>query len=145
MHNSDFNIIIELPKDPVFVFLAITKISDWWTKDFAGRSSAPGDEFTICHPGQHYSRHRVTEMVPGEKISWLTTESEMSWLRHNKTEWTNTNILFELLPKDDHSLLHFTHKGLTPDKECYEPCCRGWREVILERLKRYVTQKIKVS
>jgi hypothetical protein len=36
-------------------------------------------------------------------------------------------------------VLHFTHEGLIPEKECYAMCERGWNMVIKDWLFNFVT------
>ncbi len=115
------------------VFQKILRVPKWWTTDFAGKTAKIGDEFIIHHPGAHYSKHFVVESVRDQKLVWLVTESKLDWLR-NPDEWTNTRMIFELSPGE----LHFTHEGLTPDKESYERCSQGWEEVILQNLSNYI-------
>jgi len=115
-------------------FLKLTRVADWWTKDFAGRSAALGDEFIIHHPGAHYAKHKVVEFIPGQKLVWLVTESKLDWLR-NPDEWTGTQMIFELVPGE----LRFKHEGLTPGKESYERCSQGWDLVIKTHLNNFIT------
>jgi len=136
---ASFTTTIELPASPQDVFRSITNIPVWWTTDFEGRSGQLNDEFTIHHPGAHYSEQKVIEAIPAKKIVWLVTESTLHWLQGNQREWKNTKMVFELTPSDGKTILHFTHEGLTPDKECYERVQQGWTEVILNRLSKYIT------
>lgn len=61
------------------------------------------------------------------------------WLEKNKQEWTNTKMIFELLPAGDKTLLHFTHDGLSPEKECYTMCEKGWTMIIKDWLFHFIT------
>src|ERR1700740_3590360 len=118
------------------VFQKITRVPQWWTTDFEGKSAMVGDEFIIHHPGAHYAKHLVVESIPGRKLIWLVTESKLDWLR-NQGEWTNTRMIFKL----SSGKLYFIHEGLTPDKESYERCSQGWEEVILQKLSSYIHMK----
>src|SRR5689334_15707064 len=77
------------------------------------------DEFVICHPGRHYSKQKLIEMVPNKRIVWLVTDSTLNWLEKDQHEWTNTRMIFDIVTKDHKTMLHFTHEGLIPEKECY--------------------------
>jgi transposase InsO family protein len=139
MKNQSFSIDIEFDADPNTVFHCIKDILIWWTTDFEGSTANLNDEFVIHHPGAHYSKQRLVENIPGKKIVWLVTEGTLDWLEKDKSEWTNTKMVFELTPQGNKTLLHFTHEGLTPEKDCYSRCCEGWSTVIMRRLYNYVT------
>jgi hypothetical protein len=48
-------------------------------------------------------------------------------------------MIFELTPKGDKNVLHFTHEGLVPEKECYEHSVQFWNMVIKEWLFKFST------
>lgn len=130
---------IEIAKSPGDVFDCIKEVHQWWSKDFEGSSAKLDDEFVIDHPGQHYSKQKLVEVIPGKKMVWLVTESKLDWLKNNKEEWTNTKMIFEISAKADKTILHFTHNGLVPTKECYAMCRKGWTMIIENWLFHYIT------
>lgn len=135
MTNKSFTTTIEVEKPASVVFNCIKEVTNWWNKeDFEGNSSNPGDEFIINHSGQHYSKQKLVEVIPNKKIVWLVTESNLPWLKKEKHEWTNTKMIFEINAKDNMTTLHFTHEGLTPEKECFDMCGKGWTIVIRDWL-----------
>jgi len=131
---ESFSATIETTKSPQVVFNAINDVTNWWSKDFEGNSTKLNDEFIINHPNQHYSKQKLIQVVPSKKIVWLVTESKLNWLKNNTEEWTNTQMIFEISTKDDKTILHFTHDGLTPEKECYAMCEKGWDMIIKDWL-----------
>ncbi len=140
MENKSFTATIEVAQSPKEVFNAIKEVPKWWNnEDFEGRSAKLNDEFTIHHPGQHYSKQRLIEVVPDEKVVWLVTESELNWLKGNKEEWTDTKMIFEITSKDDKTALRFTHEGLIPEKECYAMCEQGWTMITKDWLFHFIT------
>ena len=138
MKDQSYTVMISVANTPQDVFNRITDVPKWWTKDFEGSSTKLNDEFIICHPGQHYSKQRLAEVIPGKKMVWLVTDSELSWLAKDKAEWTGTRMIFELLPEGDKISIHFTHEGLVPGKECYARCSQGWDMVIKEWLFNFI-------
>jgi uncharacterized protein YndB with AHSA1/START domain len=141
MENQSFTATIEVSKSPQSVFKNITnEVAKWWGgPDLEGKSIDLNDEFIINHPGAHYSKQKLVEVVPGKKIVWLVTESTMSWLKKDQHEWANTRMIFEIAARDDKTILHFTHEGLAPDKECYTLCSQGWNTVIKDYLFNLIT------
>jgi hypothetical protein len=139
MQNKSYTTTIEVAGSPEDVFNHIKDVSKWWSKDYEGSSTDLNDEFIINHPDRHYSKQKLVEVIPGKKIIWLVTDSKLNWLENNKYEWTNTKMIFEITAKADKTVLHFTHEGLVPEKECYAMCKRGWNMVIKERLFNFIT------
>jgi uncharacterized protein YndB with AHSA1/START domain len=141
MENKSFTASIEVAKSPQHVFKSITSdIAKWWGgKDLEGNSTELNDEFIINHPGAHYSKQKLVEVIPDKKIIWLVTESKLNWLEKDQAEWTNTKMIFEITAQQGKTILHFTHEGLVPEKECYEKCEQGWSMVIKDWLFHFIT------
>jgi hypothetical protein len=140
MSNHSYTATIEVAKSAEDVFNCIGEVSKWWSKDFEGSSAKLNDEFVICHPGRHYSKQKLIEVIPHQKIVWLVTDSKLDWLKKDEHEWTNTKMVFEITAKADKTLLHFTHEGLVPEKECYAMCEQGWNMVIKDWLFKFITE-----
>jgi len=142
MENKNFTATIEVAKSPQSVFKSITNdVAKWWGgKDLQGNSTKLNDEFIINHPGTHYSKQKLVEVIPDKKIVWLVTEGILHWLQNDKHEWTNTKMIFEITTKGDKTVLHFTHEGLVPEKECYAKCEQGWTMVIKDYLFNFITE-----
>jgi uncharacterized protein YndB with AHSA1/START domain len=138
MENKSFTATIEVAKSPQEVFNCIKEVPKWWSKDFDGSSAKPGDEFIIHHPNQHYSKQKLVEVVPNQKMVWIVTESRLDWLE-NKEEWTNTKMVFDITTRGDKTLLRFTHEGLVPGEECYVMCEKGWNIIIKNWLFHFIT------
>jgi hypothetical protein len=140
MQNKHFTTNIEVVKSPQEVFDCLAEVTKWWSEDFAGSSRRMGDEFTIHHPGQHYSTQKLVEVIAAKQVVWLVTDSTLYWLRKDKHEWTNTQMIFEITNAGDRTILQFTHEGLIPEKECYSMCEKGWNIVIKDWLFFFITQ-----
>ncbi|HEX5153496.1 MAG TPA: SRPBCC domain-containing protein [Parafilimonas sp.] len=139
MTNKSYNTTIGVAQPAKEVFNAINDVTNWWSKDFEGNSIKLNDEFIINHPGQHYSKQKLVEISPAKKVVWLVTESKLDWLKNDKEEWTNTKMVFEISANNDTTVLHFTHEGLVPQKECYALCEKGWDIVIRDWLFYLIT------
>jgi len=82
----------------------------------------------------------LLEVIPDKKVVWLVTDSKLNWIEKDKYEWTNTRMVFEITTKGDKTVLHFTHEGLVPEKECYVMCEQGWNMVIKNWLFNFITR-----
>ena len=135
--NKDFTATMLVDKTPEEVFNAINNVSGWWSQDFHGHSQKLNDEFTVQFADMHFTRHLVTELVPGKKIVWLVTESNLSFIK-DVEEWKGTENIFEIAKEGDKTRINFTHKGLVPEVECYNDCNKGWNYFLNESLVPYI-------
>ena len=82
----------------------------------------------------------MVEVIPDKKVVSLVTDSRLNWIEKDKYEWTNTKMVFEITTKGDKTVLHFTHEGLAPEKECYAMCEPGWNMAIKDWLFNFITR-----
>lgn len=140
MAKSDYTVTITVNATPEQVFKSINSVSKWWTPNVEGRSDKLNDEFIVRSGDIHYSKHKIIEVIPDKKIVWLVTDSKLNWINNNKEEWTNTKMVFEIIPNGNETTIKFTHEGLTPGQECYENCVKGWDSIIRQNLYNFVTK-----
>jgi hypothetical protein len=143
MKDQSYSISIEVTGDPAGVFDCINDVPNWFkAKGFEGNSTKLNDEFVFRYGDgdhAHYSKHKLVEFIPGKRVVWLVIDSKIDWIENNKEEWTNTKMIFEISPKGDKTVLHFTHEGLVPELECYSDCELGWNMIIKEWLFNFIT------
>jgi len=96
------------------------------------------EEFTYRFADVHYSKQKITELIPDKKAVWLVIDSKLNFVQH-KSEWTGTEIIFEISEADDKTVLRFTQRGLVPGMECYGGCSNGWTKLVQESLYSLIT------
>ena len=130
MKDSSFKKSFKTSKSAEDVFNLLLEIEQWWSgiygEEIKGESKKIGDEFTFkAGGGAHYSKQKLIELIPNEKVVWLITDSTLSFLS-NTGEWINTKIGFTISTEENSTVVTFTHDGLVPQIECYNACSGGW-------------------
>jgi hypothetical protein len=138
MKTHDFTTTLRVDQSPKEVFNAVNKPQNWWSGEIEGSSDKLNDEFTYRYKEIHFSKQRVVEMIPDQKVVWLVTESCLNFTEDIK-EWTGTKISFEITEKDGKTELRFSHIGLVPEIECFEACSSGWTQLIHQSLASLIT------
>ena len=131
---ENFTYSFKTSTPPEDVFRLLLDIEQWWSglhgETIKGESRKVGDEFTFeAGGGAHYSKQKLTELIPGKRVVWLVTDSKLTFLSDTK-EWTDTRIRFDISTEGNHTVITFTHDGLEPQVECYNDCSREWPKYI---------------
>ncbi|HWY37583.1 MAG TPA: SRPBCC domain-containing protein, partial [Bacteroidia bacterium] len=116
----------------------ISNVSDWWGVTFTGNAEKQGDKFVIKMGGDAFFNCTVSELIPGKRVVWSVADCNMPWYT-DKKEWSDTKMIFDVSESNGSCTITFTHKGLTPDVECYKDCEPGWTHWIKTSLFSYFT------
>ncbi|HLK41011.1 MAG TPA: SRPBCC domain-containing protein [Polyangiaceae bacterium] len=139
MNTQNFTTTILVDRTPQETFDAINDVRGWWSGEIEGRTDALGAEFTYSYKTVHRTTQKITELVPGKKVVWHVTASQINFVR-DKSEWDGTDIVFEIAKKGDRTEVRFTHVGLVPSIECYDGCSGAWGFYINESLREFITK-----
>jgi hypothetical protein len=154
MKTTDFTTTLLVDQSPKEAFNAINNVRGWWSEEIVGQTSKLNDIFDYHFEDIHRCRIKVIESIPDKKIVWHVLEnyfkpgifevdSDSSGnnekLHHEKTEWIDTTIRFEIFNDGSTTLIRFTHEGLVPEYECFDVCSNGWTHYIQQSLFGLIT------
>jgi len=138
MKTSDFSTTIKVDKTPEEAFAAINNVRGWWSGNIEGSTDKAGAEFTYRYEDMHYSKQKITELIPGKKVVWHISDSYLSFVK-DKSEWNGTEITFEISKKGNKTEIRFTHLGLVPEFECFNACSSAWTDYLKNSLRDLIT------
>jgi hypothetical protein len=123
--NQSYTTRFTVNQTPAEVFAAVTNVRGWWSEDIEGSTDILGAEFFFRSSDLHRSTQKITELIPGTKVVWHVVDSQIAFVT-DTTEWTGTEIVFEITRQGDRTELSFTHIGLIRAIECYGSCADAW-------------------
>jgi hypothetical protein len=135
---NDFTTTVIVDQTPEEAFAAINNVRGCWSGDIEGSTDELGDEWTYRYEDVHYSKQKITESIPGKKVVWHVLDGYLNFVE-DKTEWTGTDITFEIAKKGDKTEVRFTHVGLVPGYECFDDCSNAWASCISGSLRSLIT------
>jgi len=138
MNSQNFATTILVDQSPEAVFAAINNVRGWWSGQIDGNTDKAGSEFTYRYKDVHRSKQKITELVPGKKVAWHVVDSDLSFIK-KRSEWTGTDIVFDISQKGEKTEVRFTHAGLAPEIECYGNCSNAWGILIKGNLRNLIS------
>jgi hypothetical protein len=140
MNPANFTTTFTVDQTPEEAFAAINNVRGWWSGQIEGSTQKLGDEFTYRYEDVHYSKQKITESIPGERVVWLVLDGYLKFVE-DKTEWTGTKITFDVSKKGDKTEVRFTQVGLVPEYECFNACSNAWGSYINGGLRNLITAR----
>jgi hypothetical protein len=138
MGTKDYTASFAVDQSPEEVFQAVNNVRGWWSEEIEGSTDRLGAEFRFQYKDIHRSTQKITELMPGRKVIWHVRDSRLNFVA-DKSEWTGTDVVFEIARDGDKTELRFTHVGLVPAFECYGGCSGAWDFYIGNSLRSLIT------
>ena len=135
--NQNYTTTFMVDQTPEATFAAINDVRGWFSK-IEGDTDKPGAVFYYHYEDVHRCTFKITEFVPGRKVVWQVLQNYFNFTK-DPTEWTDTDIVFEIARKGDKTEVHFTHVGLVPAYECFDACSKAWESCITGSLHDLIT------
>ncbi len=114
LQKARYSVTIEVAQSPSVAFSYIIDLPRWWPEEYVGNQLRASTEFLLRSGEGHYSKNKVTEFVPGQKLAWITTESLR---KPDNFDWSGTKMIFELSPKSAGTMITFTYDGVVFENE----------------------------
>jgi hypothetical protein len=137
---GSYTITFAVDQSPAEVFSAINDVRGWWSGEIDGSTDALGDEFTYRYEEVHRSKQKITELIPDRKVVWHVLDATLKFTQ-DKTEWTGTDIVFDIARMGDKTEVRFTHIGLVPAFKCFDDCSNAWGFYIAGGLKNLIANR----
>ena len=138
MKNQDYTATFTVDQTPEEAFTAINNVRGWWSGSIEGSTINLGDVFTYRYEDIHYSKQKITELIPAKKVVWQVLDAKLNFVK-DKDEWNGTKVIFEISKKGNKTEVHFTHSGLVPQFECYDSCSDAWGGYVKGSLRSLIT------
>src|ERR1700693_3011898 len=135
MKTEGYTTSFTVDQTPEEVFDAINNVRGWWSGEIQGDTGKLGAEFTYRVQDVHRSKQKITEFIPGKKVVWHVLDGYLGFVK-DKSEWTGTDIIFEIAEKGGKTEVRFRHAGLVPAYECYDNCSNAWGMLINGNLRK---------
>jgi hypothetical protein len=138
MSDQNYTTAFTVGQTPDEVFKAVTHVRGWWSEEIEGDTDKLGAVFYYHYQDVHRCSFKITEFVPGKKVVWHVLANYFNFVK-DKTEWTGTDVVFEITRQGDKTAIYFTHVGLVPAYECYDVCSNAWGSYITRSLRDLIT------
>lgn len=136
--NKSFTSTIKVAQSPEKAFNSIMNFRAWWSEEIEGSTDKLNETFFYHYKDVHLCKIKLIEVVPHKKLVYQVIENEFNFIK-DKSEWVNTQLVFDISTEGDTTIIQFTHQGLKPEHECYPVCQDAWTSYIQGSLHGLIT------
>lgn len=119
---------IEAPLSKVYAAVSsVEGIGGWWTRETSGDAKLGGTVSVLFRSPNGDEKGRMgfelVKLVPNEQVTWR--------FRSGPEEWIGTEVTFELLRRENLTIVLFGHRGWPEAKEFMAHCSMKWATFLL--------------
>lgn len=137
MENNNYTSTLVVDKPIGEAFKSTQNYRGWWSEEIEGNTDVLGDTFFYHYKDVHLCKIKLEEVHANKKLVYRVTENEFNFTK-DKTEWVNTQLVFDFSTENGKTKIVFTHIGLVPTYECFAVCNDAWTSYIQGSLKEYI-------
>lgn len=137
MNNQDYTATILVDASPEKACEAIKNFRGWWSEEIEGPTDTLNQVFFYHYKDIHLCKLKLVEMNENKRLVYEVLENEFNFI-NDKSEWVGSQLTFAISNEDGKTQVKFTHKGLTPDDECYAVCNDAWTGYINNSLYKLI-------
>lgn len=138
MKMLNYTTTILVKQTPGEAFNAIKNFKAWWSEEIEGETDKLNDAFFYHYKDVHLCKLKLIENIPDKRIVYYIYDNHFSFIE-DKTEWINTELIFEISIEREYTKVQFTHEGLNDTHECYDVCNDSWNNYIQKSLYNLIT------
>jgi uncharacterized protein YndB with AHSA1/START domain len=115
---------IKAPRENVYRAVATRDgVASWWTRTVEGESTPGGQLRFFFGVPEPAATVEIRDLKPNERVEWHCVQGP--------DEWVGTDILFEIKPDGDETVLMFTHADWREPVEFMHHCSTRWGYFLL--------------
>jgi uncharacterized protein YndB with AHSA1/START domain len=119
---------INAPLSKVYAAVSsVEGIAGWWTRETSGDAKLGGTVSVLFRSPNGDEKGRMgfelVKLVPGERVVWRFSSGPQEWL--------GTEVTFELLRREDMTIVVFGHRQWSEAKEFMAHCSMKWATFLL--------------
>jgi hypothetical protein len=138
MDTHDYSATIWVEQSPHIAFEAAKNFRAWWSEEIEGNTEKLNEVFFYHYKDAHLCKIKLIELIPDKKLVYHLVDNQFSFTK-DKSELTNTKLIFSISSEGGKTKVLFTHEGLLSDCECYEICYDAWDNYIEKSLFDLIT------
>ncbi|GAA4092439.1 SRPBCC family protein [Nonomuraea soli] len=136
--SQHYSTTFTVDRSPQETFESVTNVRGWWSEDIKGVTDQAGAVFFHHYKDVHRCTIQITDVSKGRRVAWRVLDNHFNFTA-DQSEWTGTEIVFEIAETDGGAEVRFTHVGLVPQHECYDVCSNAWSGYIDGSLRNLIT------
>lgn len=136
MNNQDYTSTILVDATPQQAFNAIKDFRASWSEEIEGPTDQLDRAFFYHYKDIHLCKMKLIECIADTRLVYQVLENEFNFIS-DRTEWLDTQLVFDIAGEADKTRVTFTRVGLVPECECYPVCneaCTGYIQNSLYKL-----------